>query len=310
MTNQCQNNILEITEAIVKAIAFFDIFDYVLTDFEIWRALNVKCEFTDVVEALENIGSVVENKNGFYFLAGREKNIVEKLSRYNFTGRKFKRAILVSKIFRFIPWVKMIAVGNLIGAHNMKDGGDIDFFIIAEKKRVWIARFFCAGMAEILKLRPKDGNSRDKICLSFYASESSMDLSGLMHGKQDAYFIYWLAGLVPIYDVGGSYEKFIKANCGILSNLPNWNPAIHSRQRLVKPFLSGFYHDLADLLIGGLEARFKKAQIELLPPKLKNLMNQDSRVVVNDEIIKLHANDRREEYVIRHGEKIKEAGAQ
>ena len=53
---------------------------------------------------------------------------------------------------------------------------------------------------------------------------------------------------------------------------------------------------MADLLIGGLDAQFKKAQIKLLPPKLKNSMHQDSRVVVNDEIIKLHANDRREEY--------------
>lgn len=302
-----KNKISEIREAIVKAVAFFDMFDYVLTDFEIWRMLGVKCEFIDVVKELENIGSAVENKNGFYFLPGREKNIIERLRRYNFADRKFKRAIFAAKIFRFIPWVKMIAVGNLIGAHNMKDGGDIDFFIIAEKKRVWIARFFCAGIAEILRLRPKDGNSRDKICLSFYASESAMDLSGLMMRQEnDIYFIYWLAGLVPIYDVGGAYENFIKANRGILSNLPNWNPIIHLMQRLVKPFSRGFYHDLADLLVGGLEAKFQKAQIKLLPPKLKNLMNQGSRVVVNDEIIKLHANDRREEYAAKHKEKIKE----
>ncbi len=286
-------------------IAFFDMFDYALTDWEIWRMLGVKCEFFEVVEALENMGSRAARKNGFYFFSGRDKNIIERLNRYNFADRKFKRAVSVSKIFRFIPWIKMIAVGNLLGSHNLKDGSDIDFFIVAEDRRIWLARFFCAGIAKIAGWRPKHNDSRDKICLSFYVSESALDLKGLMiKQKTDIYFIYWLAGLAPVYDAGKIYEKLIADNLWLKNHLPNWRPGVQSRQRRVKPFLSGFCHDAIDFLIGGLEPQFKKPQIKFLPPKLKNLMNKDTRVVVDDKIIKLHANDRREEYAIKYEKKI------
>lgn len=299
-------------------IAFFDLFDYALTDLEIWRMLNIKCELSQVVRELENRRQI-ESKNGFYFLAGRTENIRTRLSRYNFTDRKFKRARLVSKIFKFIPWLKMIAFGNLLGAHNLKDDSDLDFFIVAEDKRVWLTRFFCAGMAKLLGLRPRANDSRDKICLSFYASERAMNLNGLMlknppyppllkgvDNVDDIYFIYWLAGLTPLYDTGGVYQELIKANQWLLDSLPNWRPIESAGRRRVKPLRAEFYHDLMDLLLGGLELQFKAWQLKLLPPRLKNLMNQDSRVVVNDKIIKLHANDRRSEYREKYYAKINE----
>ncbi|MEI6597328.1 MAG: hypothetical protein WCL13_03960 [bacterium] len=311
---------LEIKEAIIRVVAFFDIFDYPLTLNEIWRNIKVKCRLFDVMEELDNNIGVIENKNGFYFLAGQEKNIRERLSRYNFTDRKIKRAMLVSKIFKFIPWIKMIAVSNLLGAHNLKDDSDIDFFIVAENKRIWLVRFFCASVAKILGLRPRIGNSRDKICLSFYVSEETMDLSNLMlkeinppyppllKGAEsvDIYFIYWLAGLTPLFDSGGIYEKLICSNPWFKNYLPNWRPMKPASQRKIKPFLSKFYHDAVDLFFSGLEPRLKALQLKLLPLKLKNLMNQDSWVIINDQIIKLHANDRREEYREKYLNKIYE----
>ena len=307
-------------------VAFFDMFDYPLTLNEIWLNLSVKCKLSEVMAVLENTawkfplppfikGGKIEHENGFYFLAGRGAIIEERFKRYNFTGRKFKRARLVAKIFRFIPWIKMIAIGNLLGAHNLKDDSDIDFFIIAEDKKIWLTRFFCAGAAKILGLRPRENNSRDKICLSFYVSETAVDLEGLMltplnppfargAESEDIYFTYWLAGLTPVYDAGGIYEKLIKANQWLCASLPNWQPIKPARQRQIKSFLWEFYHDLANLFIGGLELQFKAVQLKLLPLQLKNLMNQDSRVVVNDQIIKLHANDRRKEYRKRHAEKM------
>ena len=319
-------------------IAFFDMFDYPLTVEEIWLNLSVKCGLYEVMAELEKRANPpyppftrgadmvnppnppfeggLENKNGFYFLAGREKNIEERLNRYNFTARKFKRAMLIAGIFKFIPWIKMMAVGNLIGAHNLKDSSDIDFFIIAEDKKIWLTRWFCAGAAKLLGLRPQTDNARDKICLSFYASEGAMDLSGsrlsnppyppFARGAEsvDIYFTYWLAGLTPLYDIGGMYEKLIKANWWLNASLPNWQPLKPSRQRQVKPLAWEFYHDIINLFMGGLEPQFKALQLRLLPPELKNLMNLDSRVVVNDKIIKLHANDRREEYKKKYEEKI------
>jgi hypothetical protein len=287
--NNKKANSLE--EAIVGAIAFFDMFDFPLTDFEIWKFVNIRCDLADVKLALENL-SGIENKNGFYFLRDRSEIVDVRLKRNIYTERKFKRARRIAKIFRFIPWIEMIAVSNIIGERNLKDESDIDFFIITENKKIWLTRFFCAGIAKILGMRPEKGNERDKICLNFYASEEVMNLSELMMDN-DIYFRYWVVNLVPIYDIGDAYKKFIQANGWLKNCFPNWLPEENSGL-VLKNKPSKF--NLLNLFFGKFENKFKKLELKLMPPEMKEMMNKDTRVVVNDKILKLHVKDRRHEY--------------
>ena len=320
---------IELEEAIVRAIAFFDLFSYPLTIFEIWKYLDVNAELSEVMEILKNItrrGSTptegvepllgLGEKNGFYFLIGREEIIKERMARYNYTDKKFKRAVWVAKIFKFVPWIKTIAIGNIIGAHNLKKESDIDFFIITEKKRIWLSRFFCVLIIKILGLRPNREKTQDKICLSFFISEEAMNLKGLMlknssldcrvppaggtrngRGGRDIYFIYWLGGLAPIYDKDNTFAEFANKNDWLKDYLPNWQSSAISYRHDAGGSFSWFYRDVVDMFLAGLEKRIKEIQLEIMPKQIKDIMNMDSRAVVNDKIIKLHVNDRREEYL-------------
>jgi hypothetical protein len=304
---------VELEEAIVRTIAFFDLFSYPLTVFEIWKYLDVNAELSEIMESLDNSAEKfpspplsrgkIECKNGFYFLIGRGDIIKERMARYNYTDKKFKRAVWIAKIFKFVPWIKMIAIGNIIGAHNLKKESDIDFFIITENRRIWLARFFCVLIIKILGLRPRPGETKDKICLSFFASEEDLNLEGLMFGEsrddreeRDFYFIYWLAGLAPIYDRENIFAEFIKKNDWLKDYLPNWQSSTISYRYNAGGSFSWFYRDLVDMFFGGLEKRIKEIQLEIMPKQIKDIMNMDSRVVVNEKMIKLHVNDRREEY--------------
>lgn len=332
-----QTKTANLEKAIVEAIAFFDLFDYPLTAFEIWQYCRAEVGLSEVIYALDNKSDsvllrTVESLEGFYFLKARDNIIKKRKDRYNYTDKKFKRAVMVAKIFKFIPWTKMIAVGNIIGAHNLKKESDIDLFIITERRRIWITRFFCVLITKFLGLRPKPGNERDKICLSFFVSEDAMDLSGLMLGskkspdyysagqsdrlsavgdpprnhnnKIDIYFIYWLAGLALVYNKDGTYKKFMDANNWINICLPNLQYRIQNYSRDAGKSFSKFYHDVVEMLLGGLEKVFKKIQLRLMPDKLKSIINKDTRVVVNDHVLKLHVNDRREKYREKYIKKI------
>jgi hypothetical protein len=299
MEDKLKNN--NIKKAIIEVIVFFDLFDFPLTVFEIWQNLSLKCEYKEVLDALDKIDydndfKNIRTKEGFYFLKNRQKNIETRKKRYNYSDKKVKRAILISRIFKFIPWIKMIAVGNIIGEHNLKKGSDIDFFVITERNRLWISRFFCVLIIKLLRLRPKENNVKDKICLSYWISDESLNLKNSMLSENDKYFVYWLAGLVPIFDKGDCYNNFIKENSWISSFLPNWEKGEVNYRRNAGKGFSFFYRDVFDLFFGGLEERIRKLSIKIMPPVLKQKMNKDKRVIINNNVAKLHSEDRREIY--------------
>jgi hypothetical protein len=295
-----------IKRAIKETVAFFDLFDCPLTGFELWQYLNFKCEYFQALTALEELKDekLIEGKNGFWFLPGRMEIFEVRRGRYNFAVDKYKKAMRAARIFRLVPWVKMIAVGNIIGANNAHEDGDIDLFIIAAPARIWLTRFFCASIAQILRWRPQVGAEKNKICLSFFLSTEDLNLKKYKTRPDDIYFHYWLASLYPIYDAEAYYQKLIKKNSWIYDYLPNWSPVVVSERRVVNSNISSFYFDIVEMFFGGLEKYVKNWQLKRLPAALKDLMNKDTRVVMNDNILKMHVNDRREEYYGKWGELI------
>jgi hypothetical protein len=307
MDNNSQN---ELKGAIIKTIAFFDMFDCPLTVMEAWKFLGVKCELSEAQNVLEEIAAagVIGRKNGYYCLPGREEIYETRMRRYNYANRKFKRAVRMARLFKILPWIRMIAVGNMMGVNNLRDDSDIDLFIITKKRRVWLTRLFAVGLTALLGLRPSKKNNKDKICLSFFVSEEGMELKGLMLPANDVYFKYWLANLVPIYYVGGAYENLIEQNNWLKEALPNWFSYKSGERRDAGRGFSEFYHDVIDMLVGGLEPYLMKWQIKRLPANLRELLNKDTRVVANERVIKLHDKDRRGEYAEKHAKRISELG--
>ncbi|MCK5510320.1 hypothetical protein KAI65_02135 [Candidatus Parcubacteria bacterium] len=313
MQNQTTNK-NKLKKEILKTIAFFDMFNYPLTPFEIWTFCGIKCELGEIFEVLNCNSLPLKTKYGFYFLNNRSEIVDIRQRRYNYANRKFKRALKIARLFKIIPWIKMIAVGNSIGANNLRDDSDIDFFIITETKKIWVTRWFCAGIAKLLNLRPQPLKKRDTICLSFYITDDNLELKKLMLVEDqacDIYFIYWLANLVPIYNKDNTYLKLINANNWLKEYLPNWQPHYSGHMRDVGSPFSGFYRDFIDMIIGGADSLLKKIQLRIMPNVLREQINIDTRVVVNDKILKLYVNDRREEfrkkYVLRLREIFKES---
>ena len=301
------NKTKEIKEAIYKTIVFFDIFSYPLTAFELWQYVSAKCGLAELESILVDLDyNKIEKQGAYYFLKNRAEIIKTRTRRYNYSDRKMKRAMRVSRVFKFIPWIKMIAIGNIMGSNNLKDGSDIDFFIVTEKKRIYLTRFFTTLLTKFLLLRPRVNDVRDKICLSFYISEDRIDLQSLhLEKNNDPYFSYWLANLMPIYERDNFYKLFIEENSWINKALPNWRPINISPHRDIGKGPSFVYREIVDLFIGGLEKELRNLQLKILPNDLRELMNKDTRVVINDSVLKLHVKDRRQEFLEIFQEKIK-----
>ena len=294
-----ENTSKKLLEAIVRAVAFFDLFDFPLTSLEIWQYLDVKTNLKEIEDVLEIENEYLEHSEGFYFLKNRKKIIDIRKERYNINDSKLKIAIKISKVFSTLCSIKMIAVANSIGSHNLKEDGDIDMFIVTRKKQLWITRLLLVVLVKFLNMRPREGDEKDKICLSFFVDENNLNLEKFKL-KDDIYFNYWLAGLVPIYFREDTYHEFIKENHWIKKELPNWELKQVGKGRQIK---SKFKFKCAFNLY---ESLAKEIQLRMMSSRIKELMNQDNRVVINDHVLKMHVQDNRKKYRDLFLEKINE----
>lgn len=208
--------IYPIQQNILSTLAFFNIFQFPLTDFEIWKfilqqndktpqesniptgqeikrqnndLLNSEVSLFQIINALEELkkdGKVGE-KNGFYALTiGNNFSIDEmakiRMKRYRLSQKKFRRALWVSKILAGFPTIKMIAICNSLAISNADKSSDIDLFIITKKSKIWTTRFITLAILKMLGLRPRPNKSSNKICASFFISENNLNLENISFG--------------------------------------------------------------------------------------------------------------------------------
>jgi predicted nucleotidyltransferase len=314
-----QNNL---EKSILSTVAYFDILDYPLTVVEIWKwlyrisdlnsqsfAKNIKskieegeislAEVKKILDNSEILKSLVENRRGFYFLKNRGNLLATRQTRYVLAEKKIRKAKWIAGFLKFLPGVKMIALCNSLAWTNAKEESDIDFFIVTARNKIWTTRFLAAGFLQMFGLRPLENKTKNKICLSFFADEDSLNLEPLALNQLDVYLIYWVAQLVPLYDREEIYQKFWQANTWVKNFLPN----VFQRDAMAA---SGKRRPAGKA--DAAEKIFRRIQIKMLPKKLKEMANRDSQVVITDKILKFHVNDRREEYREKWLKRISELG--
>jgi len=279
-------NAASLPEAVIKTIAFFDLFDYPLTPLEIRNYLGEDRSLSDVRRILKNTDRLAE-RQGFYFLAGREEIVGIRQQRHNYAARKIRIARRFARLFSLCPWVKSVTLANSIGAFNLRDGSDIDFFIITAPGRIWLSRLYCTGLAKLLGRRPTAREKRDKICLSFYLSADRLAIGDLRLAGADPYFDEWRRQLVLLYNKNNTYECFLAANrllpveAAVVSETPNFSNSF-------------------------LESAARFWQLRIMPAELKAANHSSDGVVISDQVLKFYQRDRRREFREKYVQKIQE----
>lgn len=289
---------INLKKEIIAVLIRFDIFNQPLTAFEFYKFLGIKSDYSFLLQALAELKTEgkISFLFGFYCLPGRSEIIKERFKRLNYFNFKIKKAKSFTRLIAPFPFIKGVFVSNIIGDHNLRQGSDIDFLIITSPHRLWLARLICVFWAKILGLRPNKKTKKDKICLSFYISSDNLSLEKYLYNQDDFYFVYWLAGLEPIFFRQLSFSEFWQNNLWLKKYLPNFtfpfcceDERVATRSKNKKNYFSAFYKKLDNLL--------KRWQIRIMPAKLKNLYQVSTGVLLEDNIIKLFLEDKRLDFI-------------
>lgn len=238
---------------------------------------------------------------GLIHLLRRDQLRMRRRERSIYSYRKYIRTKRFVSLLARIPFVRMVCVCNTLGLNVARDESDIDLFIVARAGHVWTARFLCAGLAHVLNLRPRKGHERDTFCLSFFVSDSALDLSSLqLDGwNPDVYLASWIVWCVPLYDEG-VYDRFFQENAWIANVLPNALPyePIPRRRITLSPVMRGIQYAgevLGRCFGGAIERLVRSLQLRILPSTIREHINTGTGVVVSDTVLKFHTADKRNE---------------
>lgn len=290
----------ELRNAIIETMAFFDIFGFPLTPLELWRGLKMSCTLGDVLSILDSsdLADKIEGENGFYFLRGRAGLVEGRMRQYNLADCKFSIALRAIRKLRYINGVEMMGVCNNF---SYREDSDIDFFIIVQRGRMWLTRFLVTLVVHFLGLRRHDKRIANRACLSFYISDDALNIEKIAI-ERDFYLYHWMGDIVPIYGFS-KYKEFWQSNSWLLGKLPNAqikNPAF--RRLVFDNFFSQSWKLINTWWFGGLigdylEKMARFVQRKKMAQNLHSLSREnDSRVIISNQMLKFHEGDRRVEY--------------
>ncbi len=303
--------ITDTEKSILRTLIFFDLFDHPLTAFEIWKYVQRvdgchDYSFSTIFREIHESPLIAEKSeecNGFYTLAGRGEVVGVRRERTVYADKKYALAQKSTRVFAWFPFVRMVCVCNTVGLGAAKKGSDIDLFIVARARHLWLVRLLCTGYAHLRDLRPREDAVRDTLCLSFYASDDALDFSILAQPPlgeiPDIYFLYWMNWCVPIYD-DGVYEVFFESNVWVQHILPNRIPYLPTPYRRV--VLSRYGRVVKKVLeyiavcFGPLiESGARSLQHALMPRAITDKQGKGTGVLISDSFLKFHVSDRRRE---------------
>lgn len=299
----------KIRKSILQTLSYFDVFDYALTFLELWRFLYTenteKWENTEIFGQLQGLEKLkqLQHREGYYFLPGREEIVVKRQRNIWFVEKKMKRALRGIKKLARVPFIRAVFVCNTVAGIGVEEVSDIDVFIIVKRGRIFLARAIATLYLSLFNMRRTKRRVKNKICLSFYVADDNLNLSGIAFEK-DVYLMYWLTQLIPVYDPDNLLNSLQKANNWVVKYLPNAFQSYNliPRWKAVPGKVGGSLKKLLEKMWGGnygdlMEKQAKGMQLNKMKMNYMSVQNEsDTRVVVNDKMLKFHEKDRREEY--------------
>jgi len=312
-----------LSNALLRTLAYYDVHSFPLTVGDAWRWLHRgNGETWNVTEAQVSLGlqqlvadKKVEQHDDYFTLLGRGEIVATRRERAQYSKKKLVRARAAAKFLEVVPFVKLVAVANTLAINNAREESDIDFVIVTSTDRIWITRLMVTGIINLLGYRRHGTNIKDRICLSFYLTDSNLNLQPLVAtpGEDDPHFRFWATQIVPLMD-DGAYKKYQSENTWVTERLPNAWPT-DWQQKVLPPnktlrAIKHAYEQISRRGFGLLAEQWSKAyQVKRIASHVNSKAKlKTTDVVISDDVLKFHEADRRRRYNLAYRLRLHQLG--
>ncbi len=221
---------------VLKTMSYFDIFNYPLTIKEIERSLFQEENFEPepVLTSLVEKGIVFQSDQ--YFTLRNEPALVsDRILNEQRAQRYMKRVPLFVRIISAFPFTRAVFVSGSLSKGAVGKKGDVDYFIVTAKDRLWLNRTLLILFKKVFLL-----NSRKFFCINYFVTEDEMEIP-----DKNQFTAMEVAHLIPVYNKAVC-DQFMERNSWFKEFLPNFKRELeveilekHSRiKNLLEDWLS------------------------------------------------------------------------
>jgi len=197
---------LPIEEAILRTVIYADVFDFPLKAEEIHNFLICSRVFSlsEVKHSLKTSPLLCAELiclPPYYMLAGREALANQRASQEPITDKLMHRARTYGAWLARLPFVKMVAVtGSLAVRNPTASNDDLDYFLLVEPGRVWLARAFAILLVRAGRIAGAE------VCPNYVLASDQ-----LTQKRQDLFIAREISQMIPLYGMQ-HYTAFRQAN--------------------------------------------------------------------------------------------------
>lgn len=204
--------------AILRTLIYADVFQYAMSPDEIHRYL-IHSSLADVHSVRERLSKsavlqqLLHYSEGYVTLAENKHYITLRLSRLAHSEKLWSQALRYGRWLSSIPFVRMVSLtGSIAVKNSYDDQDDIDYLLITEPGRVWLARALAIIVVRIARLRGIN------LCPNYITSSNRLQQS-----RHDLYIAHEITQMIPLFGYE-LYQSLYVVNEWATGFLPNASP--------------------------------------------------------------------------------------
>lgn len=226
-------NMSDLRNPILATLICYDIFDFPLTMFEVYKYLiNPNRLSTNPVPGKISLGQVadeldgltgagfVSSKNGFYFLPGRDTLYELRIEREKIASQKWKKFLRIAKWFQAVPYLKAVLASGSLAINNTAHESDFDVLSVVKSGRLYTCRIFLSLVASLFRTRRTryEKSAPDKFCFNHYITDNNLNIK-----HESLYNAQTYANLKPVLARDGVFSRFYDENIWLDKYISNFN---------------------------------------------------------------------------------------
>ncbi|MDP2647757.1 MAG: hypothetical protein Q8P35_00725 [Candidatus Yanofskybacteria bacterium] len=314
-----------IRNAILATLAYYDVFEYPLTSFEIYKYLvnpgrienktegvgdirlaNVLAELDD----MQKTGRIIE-RNGYFFLSeDRSGNYEKRIDREKLSARKWQKLMRVARWFPLVPYVRGILVSGSMAINNSHGESDFDILVITKAGRLYTCRILLSFLTALFGVRrtKDDKIAPDKFCFNHYLTDANLFIP-----SESLYNAQTYVNLKPVFVCEGVWVKFFLDNLWLNKYVYHFQPQGEARFRTVQPgrlmrntnaFLEALLNTPIGTLIEKVLSDYQQRRIRLNPVTY----SPGGRTVFTDEQLEFHPHSEERKILDNYNKLIENMG--